>query len=117
MRTEKKMTVKNIRSLVSKALVAAFFLAMLALPSLAQTPAYTGRVVYASNQSQFATVEIFTTTSNSYGYWGRMWMSGTNKLRTVSPYSTNADGTVNCWFIEYSYYAGEPLNTKLWQET
>jgi|GEM_PF-6401618 len=118
MKTENKNNEKqrNIRGLFGKAAAMIFFLAILAVPSFAQSAAYTGRVVHTSNQSQFATVEIFTTSSNAFGYWGRMWMQG-NKVRTVMPASTNENGTVNCQYIEYSYYAGEPLNTKYWQET
>lgn len=101
-----------IGKLFGKTLAIAFLLGILSIASLAQTPTFTGKLVNQAG-SPFATVEVFGTDVSTY--WSRVWMS-TNKIRTVFPSKSSKDGYYYSRYIEYSYYGGEPLNTKFWAE-
>ena len=101
-----------IRSLFGKTLAMALFLGVLGVGSFAQTPTFTGHLVNQSG-SQVATVEAFGTDLSNM--WSRVWM-GSDKIRTVFPPKPNENGYYYSRYIEYSYYSGEPLNTKYWAE-
>ena len=95
-----------------KTFAAILFLAVLSAVSFAQTPSFKGRLVNEKG-SAFATVEAFGTDVSNY--WSRVWMNS-NKLRIVFPAKPNENGYYYSRYIEYSYYAGDPLNTKYWAE-
>ena len=106
------LLIKNIRNLFGKTFAIALFLGVLSIASFAQTPTFTGRLVNQSG-SQVATVEAFGTDISNI--WSRVWMSP-DKLRIVFQAKPNANGYYYSRYIEYSYYAAEPLNTKYWTE-
>lgn len=101
-----------IRGLFGKSLIITLFVGILSIASLAQTPTFTGHLVNQQG-SQFATVEVFG--ADLSNFWARAWMSP-GKVRTVFPSKSSANGYYYSRYIEYSYYAGEPLNTKYWAE-
>lgn len=102
----------NFRHSFGKTLVITLFLIAFGGSTFAQTPTFRGRLLN-ENGSQFATVEAFGTDISNY--WSRVWMSS-NKLRIVFPAKSNENGYYYSRYIEYSYYAGDPLNTKYWVE-
>lgn len=110
-----KNTIINaiIRNLFGKFLAIAFLSAVFAVASFAQTPTFTGQLVNENN-SPFASVEGFGTDFSNM--WARVWIGSTNKVRTVFQAKPNANGYYYSRYIEYSYYAGEPRNTKYWAE-
>src|SRR5262245_60107970 len=79
------------------------------------TPYARGNVLNAQ-RGQIGTWEAYQTSSNAYGYWIRAWV-GSDRLRTVTPFRTNSDGSISLWFIEYQYNVGNPCDTKYWIET
>jgi hypothetical protein len=103
---------KNIRNLFAKSLAVAFLFGLFTVASFAQTPTFIGRLVNERN-SPFAAVEGFGT--NYSNMWARVWMPS-DKVRTVFPAKPNANGYYYSRYIEYSYYGGEPRNTKYWTE-
>lgn len=110
---ENNLFAKNIRILFSKSLVSAFLFGLFAVASFSQTPSFTGKLINENN-SPFAAVEGFGTDLTNM--WARVWMISVTKVRTVFQAKPNADGYYYSRYIEYSYYAGEPRNTKYWTE-
>jgi len=110
-------TIKSLRRTFGMFAAIAILLATTAIPAYPQSPASTLRMIDPQSGYQYGTVEIFTTNTNAFGFWARVWMSGATKLRTAVPFKTNTDGSISMWFIEYSYYQGAPLDTKYWVET
>ncbi|MBI3653005.1 MAG: hypothetical protein HY231_18420 [Acidobacteria bacterium] len=108
---------KSLRRGVAMVAAIVMLVTVLAMPAYPQTPAATLRMIDPQSGYQYATVEIFSTASNAFGFWARVWMNGTTKLRTAVPFKTNSDGSIAMWFIEYSYYQGAPLDTHYWTET
>ncbi|MEK7724400.1 MAG: hypothetical protein AAB336_08645 [Acidobacteriota bacterium] len=104
---------KNIRNLFGKSFAVAFLFSIFAVASFAQTPSFTGKLVNENN-SAFASVEGFGTDFSNM--WARVWMSSTTKVRTVFQAKPNENGYYYSRYIEYSYYADEPRNTKYWAE-
>ena len=105
---------KNIiRNSFGKLFAIAFLSGIFAIASFAQTPSFTGKLVNENN-SQFATVEGFGTDITNM--WARVWINSTNKVRTVFQAKPNENGYYYSRYIEYSYYGGEPMNTKYWAE-
>ena len=102
-----------IRNCFGKTPAIALLFGLLALASSAQTPSFTGQLVNENNSS-IASVEGFGTDISNM--WARAWMSSTTKVRTIFQAKPNSNGYYYSRYIEYSYYAGEPRNTKYWTE-
>ncbi len=60
----------------------------------------------------------YATSSNVYGFFVRAYSGSSNKLYTIVPYETLADGRVKYWWMEYAYNNGaDAEDTQFWHET
>lgn len=60
----------------------------------------------------------YETSSNAFGFFLRGYSASTNKLWTIAPYETLADGRVQYWWMEYAYFnGGDPEDTHFWQDS
>ncbi|GEM_PF-3857072 len=81
------------------------------------TPFAAGTIA-AGNGAVTGAWYAYETSSNVYGFFLRGYSSSTNKLWTIVPYETLADGRVQYWWMEYAYYnGGDAEDTHFWQDS
>lgn len=100
--------------------VFAFLLALVvtAAPAAAQsapTPVVSGTLREPSQNAAWGTWEGFSTTTNAFGFWMR-FKTPNGHVYTVVPVAMQADGQLQCSYIEYSIVgASDPNKTEGWQ--
>ncbi len=86
-----------------------------ASPALAQTtPEISGTLRTPDTNAAWGSFEVFTA-SNAFGFFLRFRPSN-GHVMTVTPFETQPDGQIACWYIEYWLVgATDPNRTEGWQ--
>ena len=87
-----------------------------ASPALAQTtPDISGTLRTPDTNAAWGSFEVFSVTSNAFGFFLRFRPSN-GHVMTVTPFETQPDGQIACWYIEYLLIgATDPARTEGWQ--